>query len=116
MYKETYPTTERLEFDRILWSEWPSEQPVYRNRDWRRLYHSLGHAALEAADTGTNRGTSHRTYLRGNDHLSADDIRELESYLEFLRQHYGIPEGATVFPKRDVEPPPPAEPEDDDAA
>jgi hypothetical protein len=42
--------------------------------------------------------------LRGNDHLSADDIRELEDYFSFLRSHYGIPEGATVFPKRDQAP------------
>ena len=32
--------------------------------------------------------------MRGNDHLSADDIRELEDYFAFLRSQYGIPEGA----------------------
>lgn len=54
--------------------------------------------------------------MRKNDRLSADDIRELESYFEFLRHQYGIPTGASVFPKRDAPPVVPIEEEDDDAA
>jgi hypothetical protein len=77
--------------------------------------------AMRATITHTNSGTIDRPYWRGNDRLSAEDIRQLESYLDFLRHHYGIPEGATVFPKRDAEPEAPvdgedADPGDDDAA
>ena len=45
-----------------------------------------------------------RSYLRSNDRLDAADIRELERYFDFLRYQFGIPEGATIFPKRDPKP------------
>ena len=38
-------------------------------------------------------------------------IRELEDYFSFLRSQYGIPEGASVFPKRPVAPAARAEPD-----
>lgn len=115
MYKETIPTMQLPELDRTLWSELASHQPLRSEADWIRLYRRLGHTALEAVHPYDNIGAYSRPYLRGNSRLSAEDIRELESYLDFLRHHYGIPEGATVFPKREAEPPAPTDPEDDDA-
>jgi len=116
MYRETLPTIDRLELDPALRSPWPADQPLRSEAGWIQLCQSIGHVALEAKLPRTNSGTIHQPYLRGSDRLGPDDIRELESYFEFLRRHYGIPEGATVFPKRDAEPAAPPDPEDDDAA
>jgi hypothetical protein len=115
MYRESIPTTDRLELDRTLWFEWPPE-PLRSASDWSDICRSLGHVALDATSIRTPSRTTGDQYFRGNDRLSADDIRELESYFDFLRRHYGIPEGATVFPKRDAEPAPPTDPENDDAS
>lgn len=100
MYNETMPTAERFELDPGLWSEQKSDLPFWTEEDWIRLYQRLGQLALESTVTRSNTSNSDGLYLRRNERLSADDIHELESYFEFLRNQYGIPEGATVFPKR----------------
>ena len=108
MHYETLPTKERYEYDQTLWSELLSDQPVLSHLDWIRIYQRLGHFALTTSIIPINRVANGQPYFRGNDHLSADDIRELEHYFAFLRSQYGIPEDASVFPKR---PPAPAEPD-----
>lgn len=100
MYYETLPTTERYEYDQMLWSDLLPDQPIRGDVDWVRLYQRLGHLALDGSVIPMNGVTKSQPYLRGNDHLSADDIRELEDYFAFLRSQYGIPEDASVFPKR----------------
>lgn len=45
-------------------------------------------------------------YLRSKYHLPPEAIEQLESYFTFLRHQYGIPEGESVFPKRDQKAPP----------
>lgn len=118
MYKETQPTIDQLELDPALWSFWPVDEPVRSDGDWTKVYRALGHVALDTSLPLINRGTIHQPYWRGNDRLSADDIRDLEGYLAFLRNHYGIPEGATIYPKRDAMPgapsSAPAEPDPED--
>ena len=104
MHYESLPTTERYEYDQSLWSDLLPDQPVRSDIDWFRLYQRLGHVAIEASVMPVNGVTRRLPYLRGNDHLSADDVRELEDYFSFLRSQYGIPEGASVFPKRDQAP------------
>jgi hypothetical protein len=116
MYRESLPTTERLEFDPVLRSEWSFDQRVRTHTNWSDLHRALGHVAINGAAEPIHMETRGWPYLRQNDRLSADDIRELESYFEFLRQQYGIPTGASVFPKRDAPPVAPIEKEDDDGA
>ena len=103
MYKEILPTADRLELDRALRSEWPTDQPLRDEDRWINVCRSLGQVALEATFPRTNSDAIYRPYWRGNGRLSGSDVRELEGYFEFLRLQYGIPEGATVFPKRDAE-------------
>lgn len=107
MHYETLPTTERYEYDQALWSDLLPDQPIRGDVDWERVYQQLGHVALGTSIIPMDGVTSNKPYLRGNDHLSADDIRQLEDYFAFLRSQYGIPEDASVFPKR---PPAAAEP------
>ena len=107
MHYETLPTTEGYEYDQALWSDLLPNQPIQSDVYWIRIYQRLGHLALCTSIIPMNGVTSSQTYLRRNDHLSADDIRELENYFAFLRSQYGIPEDASVFPKS---PPAPAEP------
>jgi hypothetical protein len=116
MYRESLPTIERLEIDPALRSEWAFDLRQRAGSDWSNLSRCIGSVALQATVGRANSGGSRQPYWRKNDRLSADDIRELESYLEFLRHQYGIPEGATVFPKRDSVPVRPAEKERVDAA
>ena len=113
MHYETVPTTERYEFDQALWSDLVPDQPVRSDVDWIRLYQRLGQLAIKTSISPVDQPATGRPYLRGNDHLSADDIRELEEYFAFLRCHYGIPEGATVFPKRPAAPAEPDGPQND---
>jgi hypothetical protein len=100
MHYESLPTTEQYEYDQTLWSDLLLDQPVRSDVDWFRLRQRLGHVALEPSVIPVNGVTLRPPYLRGNDYLSADDVRELEDYFSFLRSQYGIPEGASVFPKR----------------
>jgi hypothetical protein len=116
MYNEKIPTAERFEFDQGLWSEQSTDLPFRTEEDWIRIYQRLGQLALESTVTRSNTSNSDGLYLRRNEQLSAEDIRELESYFEFLRHQYGIPEGATVFPKRDQESAVSPNTEDADAA
>ena len=113
MHHESPPTAERYECDQTLWSDLLPDQPVQSDSDWWRLYQRLGHVALEASVILVNGVTRRPPYLRGNDHLSADDIHELEDYFSFLRSQYGIPEGASVFPKRVQAPTEPDGPQED---
>ncbi|MDA8358551.1 MAG: hypothetical protein M0Z95_20180 [Actinomycetota bacterium] len=104
MYRELPPIAESLEIDPALRLEWPGELRSRTEGDWLVLARELGRLAV-AASNGRIHGDTHvRHYWRKNDRLSADDIRELESYFEFLRHQYGIPVGATVFPKRETTP------------
>lgn len=113
MYHETLPPTERYEYDQTLWSDLLPDQPVRSDVDWLCLCQRLGHAALQPSVNPVNGVTQRPPYLRGKDHLSADDIRELEDYFSFLRSQYGIPEGASVFPKRAPAPAEPDGPQED---
>ncbi len=116
MYKETMPNVERFELDPGLWSEQNSDLPLRTEEAWIRIYRQLGQLALQSTVARSNAGEAGGLYLRRNEQLSAEDIRELESYFEFLRHQYGIPEGATVFPKRDQESAVSPNTEDADAA
>ena len=107
MHHEILPTTEGYEYDQALWSDLLPDQPIQSDVNWIRIYQRLGHLALGTSIIPMNGVTRDKPYLRGNDHLSADDIHQLEDYFAFLRSQYGIPEDASVFPKR---PPAPAEP------
>jgi hypothetical protein len=113
MHYESLPTTERYEYDQALWSDLLSDQPIRGDADWVRVYLRLGYVALDASIIPMNDATSDRPYLRGNDHLSADDIRQLEDYFAFLRSQYGISEDASVFPKRAPAPAEPDGPQED---
>jgi hypothetical protein len=115
MYKETPLSAERMEIDPALRSRWPGHVRSHTESGSLQLYRQLGRLALDATIASTNNIIALRPYLRSNDRLDADDIRDLESYFEFLRHQYGMPEGATVFPKRDTVPSIPAEEEGDDA-
>ena len=116
MYKESLPTTTEFpELEAERRSEGPSDLPVQTDEDWIRICQDLGYVAIRGTAVEINSAIRHHLYLRGNSRLSADDIRELERYLDFLRHHYGIAEGATVFPKRAPAPPPPTDEEGDDA-
>ncbi len=115
MYRHILPCPDPLELDRALRSEWPTDQPLRDEGRWINVCRSLGHVALEATFPRFDSGAIHRPYWRGNGRLSGNDVRELEGYFEFLRLQYAVPEGATVFPKRDAEPVAPRDPEDDDA-
>jgi len=119
MYRESLPTPERLEMDPSLRSEWPLDLRRRTGSSWFTLCRCIGSVALDGTFGWTDAKMGWPTYWRKNDRLSADDIRELESYFEFLRHQYGIPEGATVYPKRASVPVDPVEPvdeEDGDAA
>lgn len=116
MYREQLPAAERFEFDPGLWSEWPDDKAFQTRQDRVRVYQQLGQLAIQATAVRPNTSSTRRSYLRSNDRLDAADIRELERYFDFLRYQFGIPEGATIFPKRDPKPAVPVEPEDDDAA
>ena len=113
MHHESLPTTERYEYDQTLWSDLVSDQPVRSDIDWFHLYQRLGHVALQPSVIPVNGVTQRPPYLRSNGHLSADDVRELEDYFSFLRSQYGIPEGASVFPKRAPAPAEPDGPQED---
>ena len=113
MHHETLPTTERYEYDQAVWSDLLPDQPLRIGVDWFRLCRRLGHVALEPSVIPVNGVTQRPPYLRGNDYLSADDVRELEVYFSFLRSQYGIPEGASVFPKRVQAPIEPDGPQED---
>jgi hypothetical protein len=116
MYNETLLLPERPEIDPALRSQWPGHVRIRTDSGRLQLYRQLGHRALDATIARNSNGPEFRPYLRSNDRLDADDIRDLESYFEFLRHQYGIPEGGTVFPKRDTVRSSPAEEEGDGAA
>jgi hypothetical protein len=103
MNKETLPTTERFEFDPAYWLDSPVNTRTRSDGDWLRIFTLLGNVALQGAGIRSKQGTARRPYWRGNGYLSADDVHELERYLAFLRQYYGIEDGATVFPKHESE-------------
>lgn len=114
MYRESLPTTERLEMDPALRSEWAFDLRRRTGSDWVALCRCIGSVALSGTFGWTDTKTGWPTYWRKNDRLSADDIRDLEGYFEFLRHQYGIPEGATVYPKRGSVPADPVEPDDEE--
>ena len=114
MYRESLPTTERLEMDPALRSEWAFDLRRRSGSDWFTLCRCIGNIALDGTFGWTDTKTGQPTYWRKNDRLSADDIRDLEGYFEFLRHQYGIPEGATVYPKRSSVPADPVEPDDEE--
>ena len=112
---EAAPKMERFEIDPALWTE-PSQNDQQRSAsEFARLAMLLGRTAV-AATIETETGSAfHSFYLRGRYDLSSEDVRQLEEYIAFLRQHYGIPEGASVFPKKEPVPvlEPPAEERDE---
>ncbi len=114
MYRESLPTTERLEMDPALRSEWALDRRRRTGSDWFTLCRCIGTVARDGTFGWTDNKTKHPTYWRKNGRLSADDIRDLESYFEFLRHQYGIPEGTTVYPKRAPVPANPVEPVDEE--
>lgn len=55
--------------------------------------------------TQTNLQNQHRHIYFRRDPLTVADRSDLESYTEYLRAYYGIPQGRPVFPTRQPEQP-----------
>ncbi|MEA3078204.1 MAG: hypothetical protein QOF60_3112 [Actinomycetota bacterium] len=93
------------DIDRTYWSK--LELGIFKHPDPRylaRIADSLG-VPLEdvyglAGYTAAERLPTFRPYLRSKYHLPPEAITQLESYFSFLRNQYGIPDGAPVFPKK----------------
>src|SRR4029077_4094732 len=72
------------------------------------LLEMIGRIALMST---MDQGSSDAVYLRRTYGLSEGDHEDLESYFAFLRNHYGIPDGQTIYPRKpDLEPSTPVSP------
>ena len=73
--------------------------------DVAHLARYLGKLAVASGSKAQTTDQAFTGYFRARYSLDDDAVRDLEGYLDFLRHHYGIERGATVFPKReDVSP------------
>ena len=99
MNYNTLSTIERFESEPTLWSESSSIWPLRTDEERTTLQRTLGRLALGTVIALPNTRFIDTSYGRAKGRLSADDVRELERYFDFLRQHYGVPEGASIFPK-----------------
>jgi hypothetical protein len=116
MHIEAIPNIERFEFDPAIWTE-PSQNDQKRSQsDVAWLINRLGRTAVASTIDADIGSAIYPLYLRGHYNLSSEDVRQLEEYIDFLRNHYGIPEGVSVFPKKETMPLLEAPSEDHDEA
>jgi len=69
--------------------------------DVAHLARYLGKVAVASGSKTQTTDQAFTGYFRARYSLDDDGVRDLEGYLDFLRHHYGIEAGATVFPKRE---------------
>ena len=106
MMKETFKPQERYEIDPYLHRTEDGHAGSSTPVDPRLLAITLGRVAVNHSIEYEDIYTHNTMYFRNPFWLTSENMDDLEGYYDFLRQHYGIPEDASVFPKApDDEPP-----------